>query len=209
MGHHLPFSLVKSMTIPSTVSEPTSFRLNCPVIKTARLLLRPPVEGDAGEMARLANNYAVASMLGSMPHPYFAADAREFIAKIHSGESTGCVYAITSQSDGRFMGICGLHEDTTRFELPFIGYWLGEQYWASGFATEAARAMVDLFFKVTDRPMLMISCRTSNPQSRRVIEKCGGKYWKDGEQFNKALGQMHHVSHFRATREDWLAAVAD
>lgn len=177
------------------------------MIETARLLLRKPVQDDAGDYARLANNYAVASMLGSMPHPYFTADAREFIAKVEEGHASGCNYAITRADTGEVMGACGLHEDLSRFELPFIGYWLGEPWWGGGYATEAARAMIDLFFKATNRDMLMISCRIDNLRSRRVIEKCGGKYWKDGEQFNKALGEMHHVSHFKVARADWLAAI--
>lgn len=184
-------------------------KLDSPVIATGRLLLRPPHEADAEDIARLANNAAVAKMLYSMPHPYTERDAREFLDRQRASEKGGCVYAVTLASTGEFMGICGLHEDRERYSLPFIGYWLGEPYWGKGYATEAARGMVDLFFKVTAGDMLMISCRTDNTASLRVIEKCGGRYWTTDEQFNKALDERQMVHHFRVSRADWMATAAE
>lgn len=187
-----------------------ALKLDCPVIETGRLLLRPPHADDVEDMARLANNYAVARMLASMPHPYFAADAREFLDRLAAGvakaDKADCVYAITRADNGTFMGICGIHEDLARFELPFIGYWLGEPHWGAGYATEAARAMVSLFFKVTAGETLMVSCRTENTRSRAIILKCGGRYWKTGNHYNAALGEMQKVAHFRITRESWMEA---
>lgn len=185
--------------------ELAALQLGCPVVETERLLLRPPHEDDVEDIAALANNYNVARMLSSMPHPYFAEDAREFIDRVKRASVHGCVYAITEAASGRFMGVAGLHEDRSRFDLPFAGYWLGEPYWAKGYASEAARALVDLFFKVTDRDQLMISCRVDNLASRRVIEKCGGRFWKSGTGFNRALGEVQHLEHYRVTRNDWVA----
>lgn len=184
-------------------------KLNSPVIETGRLLLRPPHENDLDDLVRLADNRSVASMLGSMPHPYTSADAAEFLARNRAGGKGDSVYAITLAGTGEFMGVCALHEDKRRFELPFIGYWLGQPYWGFGYATEAARGMVDLFFKVTSGETLMISCRVDNPASRRVIEKCGGRYWKSGEAFNRSIGETQKLDHFRIDRSDWMRAAAE
>ncbi|MCB1461269.1 MAG: GNAT family N-acetyltransferase [Nitratireductor sp.] len=184
--------------------ELAALQLDCPVIETERLLLRPPHGDDVEDIAVLANNYNVAKMLSSMPHPYFAADARDFIDRVKRASVHGCVYAVTEARTGRFMGVAGLHEDRSRFDLPFAGYWLGEPYWGKGYASEAARALVDLFFKVTDRDQLLISCRADNHGSRRIIEKCGGRYWKSGTAFNRALGDIQHLDHYRVTRDDWV-----
>ena len=184
--------------------ELLSLALGCPVVETRRLLLRPPHHDDVEDMVALANNYQVARMLSSMPHPYFAADAREFIDRAAKAAANGCVYAITDKKTSRFLGVCGLHEDPGRYEFPFIGYWLGEPYWAHGFASEAARAMVDLFFKVTAGDRLLASARTDNPASRRIIGKCGGRYWKRGAHYNRALGEMQALDHFLITRETWM-----
>ncbi len=170
--------------------------------------MRPPHLDDVPDIARLANNYGVAKMLARMPHPYFEADAREWVEARSTTAVSGCVYAITNKADGTFMGSCGIHEDRERYELPFIGYWLGEPFWGQGFATETAQALCDLFFRASDRDTLLISCRRENAGSRRVIEKCGGVFWKTGRQFNPALGEMHDLLHFRLTRENRLAAQA-
>jgi RimJ/RimL family protein N-acetyltransferase len=184
--------------------ELAALQLGCPVIETEHLLLRPPHDEDVEDIASLANNYNVAKMLSSMPHPYFAADARDFIDRVKRASVHGCVYAVTEAKSGRFMGVAGLHEDRSRYDLPFAGYWLGEPYWGKGHASQAAHALVDLFFKVTDRSQLMISCRTDNHASRRIIEKCGGRYWKSGSAFNRALGDIQHLDHYRVTRGDWV-----
>lgn len=189
-------------------SGTANLRLNSPVLETRRLLLRPPHIDDAHDIASIANDYEVASMLTSMPHPYFDEDAREFIRKVESQGKGDCVYAITRKSNGEFLGICGIHEDRTRHEFPFVGYWLGRPYWGEGFATEATRAMIDLFFKVTDQDCLMISARTDNHASHRVIQKCNARYWKSGNQFNGHFGMMVRLDHYRLTRQDWFAAVA-
>ncbi|MEZ5871318.1 MAG: GNAT family N-acetyltransferase [Nitratireductor sp.] len=182
-----------------------AMKLNCPVISTERLLLRPPHPDDVEDMVKLADNYRVAGMLGTMPHPYFAEDAIEFINRARAASTNGCVYAITDARTGAFMGICGLHEDQVRFDLPFLGYWLGEPFWGHGYASEASRAMIDLFFKVTAREELLVSCRTDNHASRRIIEKCGGIFWKNGQAFNKVLGEIQQLEHYRISRADWMA----
>lgn len=182
--------------------------LDCPVIEAGELLLRPPHIEDAAEIAELANNYEVARMLSSMPHPYFLADARDFIEMTKKSQLDECVYAITLARTGEFIGVCGLHENPSRFELPFMGYWIGEPFWGHGHATNAARAMTDLFFKVTDREELMASCRTDNHGSRAVIKKCGGVFWKFTQAYNKTLGETQSLENYRISRETWVERAA-
>jgi RimJ/RimL family protein N-acetyltransferase len=213
MGCQLPFFIsprnpmvAKRTETETNAAGDESLSLGCPVIETRRLLLRPPHDDDIDDMVQLANNVSVASMLGTMPHPYFPDDAKEFLARVKRRTKGDSVYAITNKQDGEFMGCCGLHHDAQRFELPYMGYWLGEPYWNRGFATEAARALVDLFFKVTDREELMISCRRENAPSRAVIAKCGGQFWKAGEARHKVRGELQQLEHFRVTRSSWMAA---
>lgn len=179
-----------------------------PVLTTKRLILRQPHRDDAQDMAALANNFEVARMLASMPYPYFDTDAREFLDRVLGGQEKACIYAVTLGESGRFIGICGLHDDAERSELPFIGYWLGEPYWGKGYATEAARALVDLYFKTTDLEFLQISCARENRDSLRVIEKCGGEYWKPGEEYSAALGRPRPIDHYRVSRASWMDSLA-
>ena len=180
----------------------------CEILTTKDLILRPPHVDDAVDIANLANNYRVASMLNTMPYPYFDKDAKEFISNISSTQDGGCTYAITHAETGQLMGVCGLNSKNDRYELPYIGYWLGEEFWGKGYATQAARALVDLFFKVGQEDVLLISVLTDNAASRRVIEKCGGRYWKQETSFSAFFKEERKVDHFRITRESWMGAIA-
>jgi len=60
--------------------------IECPVLVTERLVLRPPHPDDIPELAQLANNRRVAEMLARMPHPYSEADAADFVRGSRSRE---------------------------------------------------------------------------------------------------------------------------
>lgn len=188
------------------MTEFETFNLDCEILTTERLVLRPPCADDIDDITAMANNIKIAKNLGTMPYPYFDADAKDFLDRIQ-GEP-GCTYAITSAESGQMIGICGLHDANARYELPYTGYWLGEEHWGNGYATEAARALVDLYFKAGTNEFLMASCQRESENSRRVIEKCGGVFWKPGEFFAPALGENRAVDHYKISRESWMGAIA-
>lgn len=180
----------------------------CEILTTENLVLRAPNKDDAQDIAILANNRKVSSMLESMPYPYFDKDAEAFIENVSKPEAGEVVFAITHAENGQLMGICGVHLVNRRFEMPHMGYWLGEEFWGKGYATEAARALVDLFFKAGSEETLLMSVLTDNKASRRVIEKCGGQFWKQQSHYSETYGKKQVVDHFRITRESWMGAVA-
>lgn len=182
--------------------------IECEILTTDRLVLRQPHHDDAEDMALLANNYEIARNLARMPYPYFDADARDFLKKISLDADSSCTFAITKSDNGRFIGVCGLHDAGGVHELPYMGYWLGEPYWGQGYATEAASALIDLYFKTTTRETMMASCMMVNEASRRVIEKCGGQFWKTEEAFSKMLGKNQKIDKFRISRSSWMEALA-
>ena len=62
-------------------------------IRTPRLLLRAPLVSDAARISLLAGDYDVASMTGTIPHPYSEQMAAEWVASVIAGEE-GIVFAI-------------------------------------------------------------------------------------------------------------------
>jgi len=185
-----------------------SLAFACEILTTENLVLRAPNKDDVQDIAVLANNRKISSMLESMPYPYFDKDAEDFIENVSKPEAGEVVFAITHADNGQLMGICGIHLVNRRFELPHMGYWIGEEFWGKGYGTEAARALVDLFFKAGSEETLLISVLTDNMASRRVIEKCGGNFWKQETHFSKNTNKQQVVDHFRITRESWMGAVA-
>ncbi|MET0599407.1 MAG: GNAT family N-acetyltransferase [Mesorhizobium sp.] len=175
--------------------------IDCPVLVTERLVLRPPHDDDLPELVELANNRRIAEMLARMPHPYGEAEAKAFLTMTRRKPATDTVYAISLADSGAFIGCAGLNPAELGLEL---GYWVGAPYWGRGYATEAAHALVDLAFRATNVEALHVSCRVTNPASRRVIHKCGFQYAGQGMVRSLAAGQMA-VERYRLDRKTWVS----
>ena len=167
-------------------------------LKTARLVLRAPVPADSKAIARLANDRRIAENLRRLPHPYSRADAEAFLEYL-ARESHETVFLI--EADEAPIGMIGL--DFSGDEGPEIGYWLGVAHWSKGFATEAARAVIDYAFEEHEIDELLAGARVTNPSSRRVLEKCGFQW--TGVQLYRfvALGSSTPVDRFRLNRGIW------
>jgi len=176
--------------------------LDCPVLVTERLVLRPPHVEDVDAISYLANNLRVSGMLTRMPHPYTRDNAADFVERVRKGEMGNCIYAITQAETGIFMGCCGIHANKHGDGLE-IGYWLGEPYWGHGFATEAAHSLIDLVFRATAIDRLHISCRVTNNGSRRVIHKCGFQFSNMGMSDTLAAGNVP-VERYVLDRRTWI-----
>ena len=137
-------------------------------IETPRLLLRPPELADAGRISLLAGDYDVASMTGTIPHPYSEQLAAEWIGSVLAGEE-GVVFAIARS--GALIGCTGYRafgEDHAE-----LGYWIGKPYWGLGYATEAVAALINHAFETDGFAYLTVGHFNDNPASARVIAKFG------------------------------------
>ena len=204
MGRHLPFFFAQedwTMVAEKEDVEDESLPIDCPVLVTERLVLRPPHVDDIPELAELANNRRLADMLGRMPHPYGEREARSFVEASADREASGCTYAVSLAANGAFIGCAGLHARSHGLEL---GYWIGEPYWGRGYATEAAHALVDLAFRATAIDRLHVSCRVINSASRRVIHKCGFQYFGQGMLESVAAGRVP-TERYTLDRRTWVS----
>lgn len=167
------------------------------VLKTARLTLRAPRPDDARAIKALINDRRIAENTARIPHPYTLKDARTFIA---AAESNQPLFVVTRE-DGRIVGGCGI--GTLRADGPEIGYWIGVPYWGNGYATEAARALIDHAFGDLDYEELRAGARVTNPASRRVLEKCGFQWTGVVLQRVVALNSSAPSDRFRLDRGLW------
>src|ERR1700752_5417257 len=93
-------------------------------IRTERLLLPTPVPADAASISLLAGDYEVASMTGTIPHPYSEEMAVDWIQSLQAGEE-GVAFAI--DRGGALIGCVGYRAtEKTHAEM---GYWIGKPYW--------------------------------------------------------------------------------
>jgi RimJ/RimL family protein N-acetyltransferase len=172
-----------------------------PVLETERLTLRAPCLEDADIVASLANDRRIAENTAQIPHPYRLADAEKFITSANKAADEA-TFLITLE-DATVIGACGIA--MREGPAPELGYWLGVPYWGGGFATEAARAVIDYAFADLGHESLQAGARVTNPASRRVLEKCGFQWTGVGLYRIRALASSAPIDRFRLERGIWAS----
>ena len=167
------------------------------ILETERLALRKPVLADVKSIAHLANHRRIAEMTRRLPHPFVEEHAAEFIASL--GESGEIAFLIERHHTP--IGIVGVNWREP--DAPELGYWLGVEHWGQGFATEAARAVIDFTFEEFSIEHMLASARVANPASRNILEKCGFQW--SGVQLHRfeAIGSSTPVDCFKLSRSVW------
>lgn len=174
-------------------------------LETRRLWLRWPRVADAQAIVRLAGEKSVAEMTAHIPHPYPPAEAEPFILRVRQSNADGCGLVMAVTPKGRphcLVGMVGISHRGTE-GVPTLGYWVGLPSWGKGYATEAARALIDALFSYTEERELAASARVINPGSRRVLEKCGFAYHGSRLDPFEARGGLFPVDYFRLDRRAW------
>jgi RimJ/RimL family protein N-acetyltransferase len=139
--------------------------------KTERLTLRPFRADGAPRVRALANDFEIARMVGTLPYPYPEGLAESWIATHPALHSAGTGYPFAVEIGGVLAGSIGVESgDRKDYEL---GYWLGRQYWARGFASEAAAAVMNFAFGRRALPYARARFISDNAASRRVLVKTG------------------------------------
>lgn len=147
---------------------------------TPRLTLRPFRAADADALQVSAGVPAVARMTSDIPHPLTLADAQAWLEP-QWGEQR---FAICR--DQALIGGAGtFRRDSGAGEL---GFWLGQEHWGRGYATEAASAVIAYGVATRAYSGFSSSHFDDNPASRRVLEKLGfepagtGRIWSAARQ---------------------------
>lgn len=130
---------------------------------------------DRDAIVRHANNRNVwINLRDRFPHPYTINDARRWLEMV-VGQKQETNFAI--DVGGEAVGGIGftVQCDVARRSAE-IGYWLGEEFWGRGIATEALIAVTDHAFSNYDVCRLYAHVFDWNGASVRVLEKAGYEF---------------------------------
>lgn len=130
---------------------------------------------DREAIVRHANNRKVwLNLRDRFPHPYTIADARNWLEMV-VGVRPENSFAIAV--DDEAVGGIGftVQHDVGRRSAE-IGYWLGEEFWGRGLATQALIAVTDYAFANYDLCRMYAHVFEWNPASARVLEKAGYQF---------------------------------
>jgi ribosomal-protein-alanine N-acetyltransferase len=142
------------------------------LIETERLVLRPLIPED--ELA-LGSVLSEAETMRWYPRPLTRDEVRAWIERQMGRYPGGSgLLAMVEKATGKLIGDCGpvWQEIEGRAELE-IGYHVNRERWNQGFASEAARAVMDCAFRRLDVERVVSMIRPENAASRRVAEKNG------------------------------------
>ena len=151
---------------------------NVETFASARMTASRISESDFVDLFRLNQDPEVAkTMAGTRSET----ETREFITRAieHWNRCGYGFWTFRGRADGRFIGRAGLHQVTIDGVAEIeIAYALLPQFWRRGFATEMARAMVDIARRLGIRELVAFTLPT-NLGSRGVMEKAGFQYQRD------------------------------
>ncbi len=143
------------------------------MISTERLLLREWREDDRDAWAALNADPEVMEFFPNVLDRHQSDAAFDRIAATLDERGWGLWAA---DLDGRFVGFTGLA--VPRFEAPFmptveIGWRFSREVWGHGYATEAARAVLEHAFADLALPEVVSFTSVGNVRSRRVMQRLG------------------------------------
>ncbi|MGO4371700.1 GNAT family N-acetyltransferase, partial [Paenibacillus sp. MCAF20] len=84
-----------------------------------------------------------------------------------------------------------------------LAYWMGKPYWGLGYATEAARRVVQFGFEELALNRIHAAAMTRNPASYNVMIKAGMKYEGTFPQHIKKWEQYEDLVFYGLNRSDW------
>jgi RimJ/RimL family protein N-acetyltransferase len=120
-------------------------------------------------------------------------------------------WALELRASGEFLGFTGL--SVPRRVLPFspcveVGWRLARRHWGQGYATEAARAALEVGFARLALPEIVSFTTVGNRRSRAVMERIGLRDTHRNFEY-PAFPDGHPLRRhclYRRTREEWAGA---
>lgn len=174
------------------------------MLTTPHLRLRAFTLADVPRLVALAGNYEVAKNTLNIPHPYHEEDGQRWVQLTQENyqQQTGYAFAIDLKATGELVGGIGLTL-APRFDRAEAGYWLGQDYWGQGLASEALAALLRFGFEELKLHKIYATHIASNLASGRVMLKNG--MVKEGElaQHTKRDGHYHDLWQYRLLRTEY------
>ena len=143
-------------------------------------------------------------MTATLPHPYPPGEAERFILRSRAETAAGDSLILAVAAKTKSQPLVGVVSAVAgeRHEVE-IGYMIAPAVAGRGFASEAAAALVDAVFNLTEARVVIANSRIVNPASRRVLEKCGFSFTRTAPHAMPARGGDLPCDFFELDRHRW------
>lgn len=195
------------MTRPADRSLPSRLSPDA-FIRTSRLLLRPWRDTDLVPFAAMNADPEVMLYLPA-PLDREASDAFVARARDHFVRNGFGLWAVELPGVADFIGFIGL--SIPSFTAPFtpcveVGWRLAREHWGQGYASEGARAALDVGFGLMDLDEIVSFTVPANQRSRAVMERLGMTHDSADDFDHPSLPPDHLLSRhvlYRIARARW------
>jgi RimJ/RimL family protein N-acetyltransferase len=191
-------------------------------IETERLILRPLTVDDLDDFLELHTQPTVVEFLGPTT-PELARERLELCERTWQERGHDLI-TLVERSSGRFVGRTGL-KYWPQFNETEVGWVLHRRAWGLGYATEAARAVIDWGFKTFPLPYITAMIRPDNGRSLGVARRLGltpvrddsvydipvivhatsRERWGADERPDQVTALLAHVAEWAGSRSDIVA----
>lgn len=144
-------------------------------LETQRLRIRSMVPGDLPELHRLLSSDREVQRYRHMGVAATVDESRPFFERLleHQRVHGFSLWAVEDRRTGELLGQCGFVQVRGPAE---IAYSFGREHWGRGYATEAARACLDLAIAELHLGPIVAFMDPANLGSKRVAEKLGMRF---------------------------------
>lgn len=156
--------------------------------RTRRLTLRPGWPEDAATLTEAIAHEAVAIRLARLPWPYEIGDAEAFLATPRLAEDASFLILSHASPTPRIVG--GISLAALGGGSGELGYWLTPSAWGRGYATEAARVVIEMARHALPVRRIEASHHLDNAASHRVLVKLGFRELRHEPRYSLALDRL-------------------
>ncbi|UOR12878.1 GNAT family N-acetyltransferase [Halobacillus amylolyticus] len=148
--------------------------INLKEFRTPRLLLRQLKYGDLGDVYDFCSNLNVARPM-TWETNKTKEDTLKFLDEVITGYKTGISgeWAIEMKKTGKVVGVVAFINWSNKHRCIEIGYFLAEDYWGQGIATESLKELIQYGFHDLSANRIEGRCDTDNIGSQKVLSKIG------------------------------------
>ncbi|WP_408097525.1 GNAT family N-acetyltransferase [Peredibacter sp. HCB2-198] len=147
------------------------------ILKTDRLILRnyEPADWERVHIYGSNPDFSKYEVWG----PNTLEDTKKFIADMVEQSKASPRYkfefAICLKDNGLLIGGCGIRRETEMSQVANLGWAINPDFQNKGYATEAAKALIDFGLDQLNLAVMYATCDTRNIASFKVMEKLGMK----------------------------------
>lgn len=157
-------------------------------METERLYFRHYIESDKPDLIKLFTDAAVMKRVseGVLTETQAETWWRKLFEKFYPQNLN--IWAVFAKDDSKYVGHAGIYPRPTKQEDWEFVYFLNQDNWGKGYATEIAQRVVEFGFEELDLQKVFATVADDHPTSIRILKKVGMKFeryeFDDGGRFS-------------------------